>query len=55
MIQQPKELELLKQLIGDWSAGTALKTKHHEVVSSCGENDIWSFDHTSSKVYIFSS
>jgi hypothetical protein len=36
-MQQPKELELLKQLIGDWSVGIALKTGDDNVVSGCGE------------------
>ncbi len=35
--QQPKELELLKQLIGEWSVGIAMKTSEGKVVSGCGE------------------
>jgi hypothetical protein len=36
-IQQPKELELLKQLIGEWTVGIALKVSEDKVVSGCGE------------------
>ena len=35
--QQPKELELLKQLIGEWTVGIAMKTSEDKVVSGCGE------------------
>jgi len=34
---QSKELELLKQLIGDWSVGIALKTTEDRIVAGCGE------------------
>jgi len=36
-IQQPKELELLKQLIGEWTVGIALKVNEDKIVSGCGE------------------
>jgi hypothetical protein len=36
-IQQPKELELLKQLIGEWTVGIALKVSDDKIVSGCGE------------------
>ena len=36
-IQQPKELELLKQLIGEWEVGIAMKTSDEKIVSGCGE------------------
>jgi hypothetical protein len=35
--QQSKELELLKQLIGEWSVGIAMKTSEDKVVAGCGE------------------
>ena len=35
--QPPKELELLKQLVGEWSVGIAVKTADGKVVSGCGE------------------
>ncbi len=35
--QQSKELELLKQLIGEWTVGVAMKTGDGKVVSGCGE------------------
>jgi hypothetical protein len=35
--QQPKEIELLKQLIGEWSVGIAIKTSDGRVISGCGE------------------
>jgi hypothetical protein len=35
--QQTKELELLKQLIGEWSVGIAMKTNDDKVVSGCGD------------------
>ena len=36
-IQQHKELELLKQLIGEWNVGIAMKTADDKFVSGCGE------------------
>jgi len=36
-VQVPKELELLKQLIGEWSVGIALKTIEGKFASGCGE------------------
>jgi len=36
-IQVPRELELLKLLIGDWVVGIALRTDDSQVVSGCGE------------------
>ena len=36
-IQQPKELELLKQLIGEWTVGIALKISEDKIVTGCGE------------------
>ncbi len=35
--QLPKEFELLKQLIGEWTVGIALKTSKGEVISGSGE------------------
>lgn len=35
--QQTKELELLKQFIGEWSVGIAMKTSDDKVVSGCGD------------------
>jgi len=35
--QQTKELELIKQLIGEWSVGIAMKTSNGKVVSGCGD------------------
>ncbi len=37
MTQQTKELELLKQLIGEWTVGIAMKTSNNNVVSGCGD------------------
>ena len=37
MRKQTKELELLKQLIGEWSVGIAMKTSGDKIVSGCGE------------------
>ncbi len=36
-IRQPKELELLKQLVGEWQVGIALKTQDGKTVAGCGE------------------
>jgi hypothetical protein len=36
-IQQAKELELLRQLIGEWAVGIAMKTSDEKIVSGCGE------------------
>jgi hypothetical protein len=36
-IQQPRELELLRQLIGEWSVGITMKTFDSKIVSGCGE------------------
>ena len=36
-IQQPKELELLKQLVGEWIVGIAMKTNDGKILSGCGE------------------
>lgn len=36
-IQQPKELELLKQLIGEWAVSIAMKVDEEKIVSGCGE------------------
>ena len=36
-VQQLKEAELLKQLIGEWSVGIALKTTDEKIVAGCGE------------------
>ena len=35
--KQPKEAQLLKQLIGEWLVGIAMKTPDEKVVSGCGE------------------
>lgn len=35
--QQIKEHELLKQLVGEWSVGIAMKKSEDKVVSGCGE------------------
>ena len=80
-VQQPKELELLKQLIGEWVVGIAMSAGEEKIVSGCGEmtaveirdvgvnfeidahiegyddyyeNDLWSFDHSTNKVHLFS-
>jgi hypothetical protein len=36
-VKQPKAEELLKQLIGEWQVGVALKTPDEQIVSGCGE------------------
>jgi len=36
MTQQSKAIELLKQLIGEWVVGTAIKTSKGKVLSGCG-------------------
>ena len=36
-VQKPKQAELLKQLLGDWSVGIALKTSDDKIVTGCGE------------------
>ena len=36
-IQQPKELELFRQLIGEWTVGVAMKIGDDKVLSGCGE------------------
>ncbi len=36
-VQQPKEQQLLKQLIGEWSVGVAMKIGDDKFVSGCGE------------------
>ena len=36
MAQPFKEVKLLKQLIGEWSVGIAMKTNDDRVVSGCG-------------------
>lgn len=36
-VKQPKAEELLKQLIGEWQVGVALKTNDDQIVSGCGE------------------
>ena len=36
-LQVPKELELLKQLTGEWTVGIALKISEDKIVSGCGE------------------
>lgn len=36
-MQQPKELELLKQLIGEWNVGVAMKISDDKIISGCGE------------------
>ena len=81
-LEYTKELKLLKQLIGEWIVGIAMKTSNGKVLSGCGtmtakemssqlgiasemnihiegmddyfENDLWSFDKTTSKVHLFS-
>jgi len=35
--QQPKSLDLLRQLIGEWSVGIAMKVSEDKIVSGCGE------------------
>jgi hypothetical protein len=37
MSQQTKEEALLKQLIGEWSVGIAMKTSEDKVAAGCGE------------------
>jgi len=34
--EQEKELELLKQLVGEWAVGIAMKTSNGKVLSGCG-------------------
>lgn len=34
--QQPKELELLKQLVGEWTVGVAMKMHDGTTLSGCG-------------------
>ncbi|MCL4430335.1 MAG: hypothetical protein M1167_06240 [Chloroflexi bacterium] len=34
--QQPKQLQLLEQLVGEWSVGAAMKTSNGKVLSGCG-------------------
>lgn len=36
-LKQQKEIGLLKQLVGEWLVGIALKTSNGEIVSGCGE------------------
>jgi hypothetical protein len=36
-LKQSKELQLLKQLVGEWSVGIAMKTSEDTVVYGCGE------------------
>jgi hypothetical protein len=36
-VKQPKAEELLKQLVGEWQVGIALKTTDGQIVSGCGE------------------
>jgi len=36
-IEKHKELEFLKQLIGEWAVGIAINTAEGAVVSGCGE------------------
>ena len=36
-ISQPKEQELLRQLVGEWSVGIDMKTPDGKVVAGCGE------------------
>lgn len=36
-IQQPKELELLTQLIGEWVVGIAMKADEEKIIAGCGE------------------
>jgi hypothetical protein len=35
--QQTKERELLKQLVGEWTVGIAMKTDNDKVVAGCGD------------------
>jgi hypothetical protein len=39
--QQAREQELLKQLIGEWSVGIAMKKAEDKVVSGCGDMTAW--------------
>jgi hypothetical protein len=34
--QQPKELKLLEQLVGEWIVGIAMKTANGKILSGCG-------------------
>jgi hypothetical protein len=36
MLQQVRERELLKRLVGEWSVGIAMKTSNGKVLSGCG-------------------
>ncbi len=35
-MDQPKELELLKQLVGEWTMGIVMKTGDSKIASGCG-------------------
>lgn len=36
-VQAAKELELLKQLVGEWNVGIAMKISEDKIISGCGE------------------
>jgi hypothetical protein len=44
--QQHKSLELLQQLIGEWSMGIAMKVSGDKVVSGCGEMSAVEIEHS---------
>jgi hypothetical protein len=44
--QELKQSELLRQLIGDWSVGIAMKTSEDKVVSGCGEMSAVEIEHS---------
>jgi hypothetical protein len=81
IIQQSQTIELIKQLIGEWTVVITVETSDGKVISGCGEmttveiqgsvidseidahiesyydffeNDLWSFDHSTGKVHLFS-
>lgn len=37
MKPQPRQMELLRQLIGEWTVGIALSTSEGKIVAGCGE------------------
>ncbi len=44
--QELKQLELLRQLIGDWSVGIAMKVSEDKIVSGCGEMSAVEIEHS---------
>jgi hypothetical protein len=44
--QHPQSLELLRQLVGEWSVGIAMKVSEDKVVSGCGEMSAVEIEHS---------